>query len=560
MNRLYIGIILCLIFINLSAQEVSEAVSKSGYVSITKDPPKPPFLVIDETTLKFTDADDNLKLNANEGAYISFTLLNKGQGPGLNLKVSMLESNKIPSIKYSEVTDIGKLEVNESRLVKIPLTAGMELADDQAKFIIKIDEANGFDSDPVQIVFETVAFRSPLIKVVDYKVISESSSTLNKRKPFDLQVLIQNVGKGKAQNISIKVQVPEGVFCLSDNVYTLVDKLESGEQYLAEYTFVANNEYNQNTIPLFIELTERYIQYAENMVIELTMNQNVSNTKLVVEGKTELINAFVIGSLSSSVDKNLPITDFKKPDRIALVIGNENYSGTLNAEINVDFARNDAEIFKRYCLNILGVEEKNMFFLMDATAGQMRKEIDRVTELMKRLGERGELIFYYAGHGFPDEVSKTPYLIPVDVDATNLSMAIKLSEIYKKFGSTEASKITIFLDACFSGGGRTQGLLAARGVVIKPMQETLSGNMVVFSATSGVQSALPYYKEQHGMFTFFLLKKLQESHGEISYDDLAAYLLTEVGIESLRENGKPQDPEINTSHAVASDWGKWNFR
>ena len=35
---------------------------------------------------------------------------------------------------------------------------------------------------------------------------------------------------------------------------------------------------------------------------------------------------------------------------------------------------------------------------------------------MEKLGPDGELIFYYAGHGFPDEQTKEPYLIPVDVN------------------------------------------------------------------------------------------------------------------------------------------------
>jgi hypothetical protein len=35
------------------------------------------------------------------------------------------------------------------------------------------------------------------------------------------------------------------------------------------------------------------------------------------------------------------------------------------------------------------------------------------------------------------------------------------------------------------------------------------GNMVVFSAAQGDETAYPNNDEKHGMFTYFLLKKLQ---------------------------------------------------
>jgi len=165
-------------------------------------------------------------------------------------------------------------------------------------------------------------------------------------------------------------------------------------------------------------------------------------------------------------------------------------------------------LFLEYAVKTLGVVEENVYFNTDATLGTMNREIDRVCELIKRMGPETELIFYYAGHGFPDEQNHTPYLIPVDVNTTNLTSAIPLKEVYKKLGETGAKKITVVLDACFSGGGRNQGLLAARGIRIKPKEEELMGNMVVFSASTGEQTALPYHDEKHGMFTYFLLKKL----------------------------------------------------
>ena len=278
-----------------------------------------------------------------------------------------------------------------------------------------------------------------------------------------------------------------------------------------------------------------------------TKSSNISTNKLKVG--------------TSSVNINIP-TNKKVKNRYALVIGNEDYQSKqrgLSDEQNVDYARKDASIFQEYALKTLGVKEENMYFMTDATSGEMSQTIDLLSKILYKLGKKSELIVYYAGHGYPDELTKVPYLIPVDVSATNLRAAIKLSEMYDKLSSTGAKKVTVFLDACFTGGGRTSGLVASRGVKVKPKEGSLNGNLVVFSASSGEQSALPYHKEGHGMFTYFLLKKLQESKGRLSFSELETYLSDNVSITSLKENRKEQDPKVNTSSKVINDWRNWKF-
>ena len=92
-----------------------------------------------------------------------------------------------------------------------------------------------------------------------------------------------------------------------------------------------------------------------------------------------------------------------------------------------------------------------------------------------------------------------------------------------------------------------------------PKKDALTGNMVVFSATSADQNAMQYVEKNHGMFTYFLLKKLQESNGECTYSELFNYLSKNVGDNSLRVNRKEQTPEVNTSPQVQDSWGTWRF-
>jgi hypothetical protein len=85
------------------------------------------------------------------------------------------------------------------------------------------------------------------------------------------------------------------------------------------------------------------------------------------------------------------------------------------------------------------------------------------------------------------------------------------------------------------------------------------GNMVIFTAASGEQSSLAYDEQKHGMFTYFLLKKLQATKGTVNYGELSEYLKNIVGIESVRINGMPQDPKVTVSPDVLNEWESFTF-
>jgi hypothetical protein len=554
----HLGIILLIfLFLPLRSQEVIKARTNPGYVNITKELAKPPYLEIVPGSLTFSDLDGNQIINANDKAKISFQLNNSGQGPAINLQARISENNSVPGLSYDQAVNIGVLNPGNRVTVEIPISGNLNTTDTRASFSISITEANGFGLDPVVIEVPVRAFINPIVKIVDYHVSSQSGTTIEKRKPFELQVLVQNIGQGNADHVIINLPVPENIYCLTNNTSMVINRLSAGEQKLIEYSFIANNNYTGTDIKFNFQLSEFYNKYAENRNILITMNQYVASEKLVITGKPDESKNIVIGSLTSSVDKNIPFNPIKNPNRIALIIGNEDYSENLDAQDNVAYAINDATVFKQYAVNILSVQENNVYYSLNATAGTMRKNIDIVSKLLTKIGPQAELIFYYAGHGLPDEETKIPYLIPVDVSAENLTAAIKLSDIYDKFTKSGASRITIFIDACFSGGGRNQGLLAARGIRIIPKQESVTGNMIVFSASTEEQSALPFNREKHGLFTFYLLKTLQETSGNITYEQLAESIRKNVSLESLRENGKEQDPVVNVSPLITEQWKMW---
>ena len=111
------------------------------------------------------------------------------------------------------------------------------------------------------------------------------------------------------------------------------------------------------------------------------------------------------------------------------------------------------------------------------------------------------------------------------------------------------------MDACFSGSQRGEGKLAsARGVVLKAKAEVPQGNMVVFSAATGDETAYPYQEKGHGMFTYFLLKKLQESKGDCTLQELGEYIQTNVKQQSVIINRKSQTPTVVPSIGIGDSW------
>lgn len=292
--------------------------------------------------------------------------------------------------------------------------------------------------------------------------------------------------------------------------------------------------------------------------------QNLSNTKedVIVKEKIVYVN---VGndnlkyefSRKSDVDV-ISAKNSQKPNRFALIIGNEDYSShqiEMNSEINVDFARNDASAFKDYAENIFGVPSSNIVFLLDATTGQMNQAISKINLIAKNTKGVAEIFVYYAGHGLPDENTKEPYLMPVDVNGKNAKDGIKLKDVYAKLTEFPSKNVTVLIDACFSGGARNQGLVAARGVKVKPKDDLLNGNIVVFTASSGEQSALQYKEKQHGMFTYYFLKKIQETKGDVNYKDLSEYIKDNISLQSVLVNDKEQTPHVIISNSLIDTWG-----
>ena len=548
-------LILAVFTLNTLAQ--SEATSPRMSFNITKEVKPPLWQIVEEPY--FVDDDGNKAIDANETCKILMKLKNVGTGDGMGLTAKISATGNTAGINYSN-QKISNIPVGGTATVTFPITTNMNTEDGNVSFEVFVDEPMGFSTNKYTLKVNTRAFRAPMIEVKDYEATCEGGGKLEKMKPFQLRLLIQNTQYGLGENVKVTLKYPDKVFNAGGQDVIDIPQLSAGEAIEITYTLLVNNQYAGISLPLQVQIKEKYGKYAQNKNITLELNQPLVNR---VDIKPIINPEPVIADLQlrSEVDRNIPQTGKDNRHRYALVIGNEDYhsyQNDLNSEQDVPFALSDANIFKQYCVKTLGVEEKNLVFLSNATAAMMNRQIVFITQLAE-IDPQAEIIFYYAGHGFPDENTKEPYLIPVDVNASSLNSAIPLYSLYNKLCNTGAKRVTVFLDACFSGGGRGTDLVASRGIKVTPKKDALTGNLVVFSATSADQTAYPYREKTHGLFTYFLLKKLQDSNGECTYSELLEYLKNNVLEISLRTNGKRQTPEVNTAPQVQDSWKSWHF-
>ena len=265
---------------------------------------------------------------------------------------------------------------------------------------------------------------------------------------------------------------------------------------------------------------------------------------------------FIVGT--SDVDTDIPHVSTKNDETFAIIIANENYE----IEANVEYAINDGDMFRNYCLRTLGIPEDNIHFRKNATLNHIKNEIAWIEKVAQAYDGEAKFIVYYAGHGIPDENTRAAYLLPTDGSGTNTATGYSLDEMYCKLGNTNAKNVTVFLDACFSGAVRGDGMLAsARGVAVKVKKNSVTtGNLVVFSAAQGDETAYPYNEKGHGMFTYFLLKKLQESKGEVTYGELAKYIKEQVSRRAIVINEKSQTPTVIPSSSMGEGWKKMKLK
>lgn len=543
--------LLILFCVNMIAQD---NVSAPMDFNIQKDV-VPAVLSVVPKTLQFVDEDNNGVIDANEQCKVRFQIVNQGRGDGYGCVAQTTFTGATQGVTIRDV-QLPVIPAGGKYWVEIPINANAQTATGEIALSIVVNEPNGFSTEEIQSTIGTHKLKTPYVNVVSYKVLGSSSGKLERRKPFNLQVIVQNTDQGLAENVKVAIAIPANVSRIGGDVeHVTLPTLKAGESHTFEYELIANQEAAEQ-MDIKIALTERQGKFAEGANIPLTFGQHIGGSIAMNVERHDHDVKIERASLTSEVDENIPITNKQNKNTFAVIIANENYQSVAS----VPYALNDGNIFREYCLKTLGVPENQVQYVPNATGNQIKAKISwlqNITEVF----EDAHVIFYYAGHGIPDESSRTAYLLPVDGIGSDVSTGYKLDNLYAALGSIPAENVTVFMDACFSGSKREDGMLvAARGVAIKARSGQPQGKMVVFSAAQGDETAYPNNEEHHGMFTYYLLKKLQETKGDVTLQELGNYIIKNVRQQSILLNGKSQTPCVTPSSSLDASWREWKLK
>ena len=202
-------------------------------------------------------------------------------------------------------------------------------------------------------------------------------------------------------------------------------------------------------------VTDAYVQ--ANKIKDAIFFINKQDSKMA--GKTQAVKLDAKETLISSSGNDFTFlkTKYQRPDDVAVVIGNRNYS---NKDIPIaEFAHNDAKAIKRYLIETLGYREGNILFESDVTKTQMdmlfgiKSDHRGILDSYIKPG-KSDVFIYYSGHGAPNVLTNEAYFVPTDANPAMMALTgyLPLNTFYKNLSLLEANSITVVIDACFSGG------------------------------------------------------------------------------------------------------------
>lgn len=534
----------------------------------------PPIINVDDISLI------NNILYADKSNQIVITLSNSGMGDANSVYVRLSSENN--GIEHPAMIHFPKIKGNGGvESVRLTIKGNSVLESGVADLGIEVVEPDFRGSISKRVLrFETVELPKPQLVIPEYSVreirSGDPNNKIDKNEMIELTFTMKNVGRANAEQLEIDVHSDQqGLIELGlvkdvgiDGHPPGLRTIMPGGYHTLNYRYFINSDFTDEELNFKVRGIDRLngFEFSANLVFPLDQKGRMIESHRLDHSNSGHQLTYgqlpVDRNVPVDVDSDIPLSRHKQQNAYALIIGNEDYKSrqrSLSVEQNAKYSLNDAEVFANYCHRTLGLPAKQIKILRNATAAEISQGLAWINNLSKIENGNAKLIFYYSGHGLPDEETKSPVIIPVDVSANNLEYGIPLSDAFEALVEHPAQQVTVFLDACFSGGGRNQGLLSRKGIKVKANKNVVLGNMVVLSSSSSEETSSIYRETKHGYFTYFLLKKLKETKGDIDLGDLSTYVINSVRKETGL-NSIVQTPEVTFSQKVAESWQSWKLK
>ncbi len=307
--------------------------------------------------------------------------------------------------------------------------------------------------------------------------------------------------------------------------------------------------------------------YHRRISIEFTIHSAFNPT--IIRMNEELTN-------DNFIEYNIPLNAAAlNANTYVIIIANENYDAPLP---NCDYAWRDGAVFRDYCVRTLSVPERQIKMLTNASRAAIKREgVEWVANAMRAVGGNGRVIVYYAGHGASDPeynavlipCGMDPYAVKswvgkTEIDAISqmnrhdtkalFDQCISLDTLCGWLSQVPADQMTLMLDASFNNTTRNgEPMFNIKRTVERVKGLRLRSDIVIFCAADVQHTAFTFDEMHHGFLTYYMLKEIKRTKGNITLGDLYRSLQKEVAYESSLQ-GKLQEPQIIAGGKIKDSW------
>ncbi|MCX8110592.1 MAG: caspase family protein, partial [Syntrophorhabdaceae bacterium] len=442
-----------------------------------------------------------------------------------------------------------------------PIKASEAIPTSDVRVNIDIKEANGFDPDTLKVVFKTKAFEPPRLVVADVGIDDQNkNSRIEPMEIVEVTARIQNIGHGMARGVSVDIEKGKNVFIAGDTITHFdLGNIPAGRFKDIKFMFYTNKQIKHGEkIPITIKINEARPQFRIAHELGFIMDAPQRRTQEIIVRATEEAPRDITLATGLSVDVDMRIPEGKKagPFDVAVIIGNKNYKAIPGVP-DVEYADRDARIMKEYLVRTFGFRPENIIYAEDATFarfneifGSDRNHKGRLYNYIKE--NVSEVFIYYVGHGAPDIETKDAYFVPVDANPQFItSNGYRLETFYKNLSKLPAKKITVVLDACFSGNSGKGLILKDISPIVLSVKKDINtpANAVIMTSAAMDQVSTWYPDKRHSLFTYYFLKGIQgdadaNKDGIITVAEMKAYLNEHVPYMARRLNNIEQHPVV----------------
>lgn len=175
--------------------------------------------------------------------------------------------------------------------------------------------------------------------------------------------------------------------------------------------------------------------------------------------------------------------------------------------------------------------------------------------LRETLGERDNLLIYYAGHGYLDRQTDEGFWLPANAEESSQVEWVPVSTVTRLLRATVAKHVLVIADSCYSGTlTRDAGVALPTGADRQAELARLNAKRARKALTSGgLEPVDDGGGDGHSVFTRALLRALQENEHVLDGDGLFRAVRRQVVVNA------PQTPEYADVRFAGHEGGDFLF-